>query len=80
MEPMERIRVGGLSIAYERAGTGAPLVLLHGGLSDHRDWRHQIDALSDTSTVVAWELPAAEGRTIPRSTTACRTTPPVWPT
>jgi pimeloyl-ACP methyl ester carboxylesterase len=54
---MERISVGGLSVAYELAGTGAPLVLLHGGLSDHQDWRGQIDALSDTYTVIAWDAP-----------------------
>jgi pimeloyl-ACP methyl ester carboxylesterase len=57
MQPMGQIRVGGLSVAYELVGTGAPLVLLHGGLSDHREWRRQIDALSDTYTVVAWDAP-----------------------
>jgi pimeloyl-ACP methyl ester carboxylesterase len=54
---MERAKVGGLSIAYERAGTGPPLVLLHGGLSDHREWNDQIRDLSDTFTVVAWDAP-----------------------
>jgi len=54
---VERIRVGGLSVAYERAGTGPLLVLLHGGLSDHREWRRQIEALSDTHTAVAWDAP-----------------------
>ena len=54
---MERVVVEGLEIAFERAGTGPPLVLLHGGLSDHREWSRQLDALSDELTVVAWDAP-----------------------
>jgi pimeloyl-ACP methyl ester carboxylesterase len=65
---MERIRVGGLSIAYELVGTGAPLVLLHGGLSDHRDWRGQIDALRDTHTVVVWDAPGCGASEDPPAT------------
>jgi len=49
--------VDGLEIAYERAGTGPPLLLLHGGFSDSRDWRRQLDDLSDEFTVVAWDAP-----------------------
>ncbi len=49
--------VAGLRIGYERAGGGPPVVLLHGGLSDSREWRRQIDALSDEFTVVAWDAP-----------------------
>jgi pimeloyl-ACP methyl ester carboxylesterase len=33
---MDRVEVGGLSIAFERAGAGPPLLLLHGGMSDRR--------------------------------------------
>lgn len=65
---MERIAIGDLSIAYERAGTGPPLVLLHGGLSDHREWRRQIDALSDTYTVVAWDTPGCGASDDPPNT------------
>ena len=54
---MERIDVDGLGIAYERAGDGPPLVLLHGGISDSREWRRQLVSLSDEFTVVAWDLP-----------------------
>jgi pimeloyl-ACP methyl ester carboxylesterase len=54
---MERIRVGELQIAYRRAGEGPPLVLLHGGVTDSREWRRQIDDLSDEFTVVAWDAP-----------------------
>jgi pimeloyl-ACP methyl ester carboxylesterase len=54
---VERIDVAGLTIAFERTGQGTPVVLLHGGLSDNREWRRQIDALRDDFTVVAWDAP-----------------------
>lgn len=60
-----RVPVGDLSISYERAGSGPPLVMLHGGLSDHREWRAQIDGLSDRFTVVAWDTPGCGGSTVP---------------
>jgi pimeloyl-ACP methyl ester carboxylesterase len=57
---MECIDVEGLTIAYERAGNGALVVLLHGYVGDGPSlWRHQIDALSDGFTVVAWDAPGA---------------------
>jgi len=51
------VEVGGLRVAFERRGTGPPLVLLHGILQDGRAWRPQLDALSDEWTVVAWDAP-----------------------
>jgi pimeloyl-ACP methyl ester carboxylesterase len=63
-----RIQIGDLAIAYERAGDGPPLVLLHGGLSDHREWRGQIDGLADEFTVVAWDTPGAGGSSDPPET------------
>jgi len=54
---MDTALVGDLEIAYERAGTGPALLLLYGGASDHREWRRQLDALSDEFTVVAWDAP-----------------------
>jgi pimeloyl-ACP methyl ester carboxylesterase len=57
---MEMIEVDGLRIAYERAGAGPPLVLLHGYVGDGRTtWRRQIEGLSDEFTVVAWDAPGA---------------------
>jgi pimeloyl-ACP methyl ester carboxylesterase len=49
--------VGKLRIAYELAGAGPALILLHSGISDHREWRRRLDALSDEFTVVAWDAP-----------------------
>jgi len=39
---MDRIDVGGIRIAYRRAGMGPPLVLLHGGPSDSREWHYHL--------------------------------------
>jgi pimeloyl-ACP methyl ester carboxylesterase len=49
--------LGGLRIAYRRAGKGAPLVLLHGGPGNSREWRRQLEGLLDEFTVVAWDMP-----------------------
>ncbi|MGZ8577472.1 MAG: alpha/beta fold hydrolase [Actinomycetota bacterium] len=62
---MDRVAIGGLSIAFERRGAGAALVLLHGGLSDHREWRPQLDGLADAFTVIAWDAPGCGGSTDP---------------
>lgn len=49
--------VGGLRIGYQRSGEGPALVLLHGAWSDSREWRLQLESLSDEFTVVAWDAP-----------------------
>jgi len=46
----------GVAIAYERAGTGEPIVLVHGLGSYAGDWRPQINALSPDFSVVAIDL------------------------
>src|ERR687897_3586244 len=63
---MEMVEVGGLQIAYERAGSGPALVLLHGYVGDGpTTWRRQLDGLSDEFTVVAWDAPGAGRSTDP---------------
>jgi len=60
------VEVGGLAIAYERAGSGPPVVLAHGFVGDGRStWGSQIDGLADEFTVVAWDAPGAGGSTDP---------------
>ena len=58
---LRRADVGGRSIAYRSAGDGPPLVMLHGGWSDSRSWRMQMEALADAFTVVAWDAPGCGG-------------------
>jgi pimeloyl-ACP methyl ester carboxylesterase len=63
------IEVGGRQIAYHRAGHGPPLLLLHGGLGDGREWRRQLDGLSDEFDVVAWDAPGCGGSDDPAAAT-----------
>ncbi len=44
---------------------GLPLVLLHGGPLDSREWRQQLDGLSDEFTVIAWDMPGCGGSVDP---------------
>src|SRR5436190_24119095 len=62
---LERVEVGGLRIAYRRLGSGPVVVLLHGGLSDGREWQAQLDQLSDEFTAVAWDAPGCGGSSDP---------------
>ena len=54
---MEHVEVDGGRIAFDRAGEGPALLLLHGAVSDRRVWRATIEAFADDYTVVAWDAP-----------------------
>jgi pimeloyl-ACP methyl ester carboxylesterase len=56
---MVHTNVNGMSIAYQKAGTGPALVLLHGFTQDSRVWKSQIESLSKYFTVFAWDAPGA---------------------
>ena len=56
---MDVVRVRGLDIAYQRAGDGPPLLLVHGAGDDSRVWQPQLSALADAFTVVAWDEPGS---------------------
>src|SRR5215217_1654694 len=62
------VEIGGLRVAYRRAGQGPPLVLLHGGLADSREWRRQLEGLADEFTVLAWDAPGCGGSSDPPAT------------
>ena len=54
--------MSGLKITYRRAGSGDPLVLLHGGFGlDSRSWGPQLDGLDDEFSVIAWDAPGCGG-------------------
>jgi pimeloyl-ACP methyl ester carboxylesterase len=59
MSLVESVKAGGLEIAYERVGAGAPLVFVHGAADDSRIWQPQLAGLADEFTVVAWDEPGA---------------------
>ena len=57
MATIGHITVRGLRIAYDRAGQGPPLVLLHGIGANASAWRTQLDGLSNAFDVIAWDAP-----------------------
>lgn len=60
------VDIGGLTIAYERAGSGPLVVLAHGFVGDALStWGPQIDALADEFTMIAWDAPGAGGSSDP---------------
>jgi pimeloyl-ACP methyl ester carboxylesterase len=52
-----QVKTPGGTIAYTTAGTGEPLLLVHGLGGTRRTWRHMIDSLALTHTVIAPDLP-----------------------
>ena len=58
---LEYVTVEGGTIAYRRAGTGPPLLFLHGALSDGREWSRQLDTFANDYDVVAWDAPGCGG-------------------
>ena len=62
---MDRVETHVGTVAYRRGGAGAPLVLLHGGLSDGRSWTPQLESLAREYDVVAWDAPGCGGSADP---------------
>ena len=54
---MPEVVVGGVRIAYQRRGSGAPLVLFHGAFEDSRVWTEELERLSTQLDVIAWDAP-----------------------
>jgi len=48
-------KVNGTELYYEVHGQGAPVVLAHGGASNHISWFNQVVALRDHYTVVTYD-------------------------
>ena len=46
----------GFCIAYERSGSGAPVVLLHGWPGDHTDWDQLLPHLASVADVLRPDL------------------------
>lgn len=65
---MDDVEVGGGRIAFERAGRGPALLLLHGAVCDRRVWRAQLEAFAGDFTVVAWDAPGCGGSIDPPDT------------
>src|SRR5918995_3606795 len=62
---MDTVDAAGHRIAYDVAGKGPPVVLLHGYVGDRRMWRPQMEGLADEFTVIAWDAPGYGGSSDP---------------
>lgn len=51
-----KVKVGNRQAHYLKAGKGSPVVLLHGGASDSRDWAETIATLSNTYSLYAPDM------------------------
>jgi pimeloyl-ACP methyl ester carboxylesterase len=61
MYPLRHVTVDGMRHAYRESGSGRPLVLISGILSDSRFWEPQLSGLADTLRVIAWDAPGTGG-------------------
>jgi pimeloyl-ACP methyl ester carboxylesterase len=52
---MPRISANDLELHYELAGSGEPLVLVHGGWSTHQNWQPVLPGLATSHRVVAYD-------------------------
>lgn len=51
---MPSVQVNGVSLDYGEQGTGQPVILVHGSVSDRRVWEPHVEALSDRFRVIAY--------------------------
>ena len=51
---MPTVKANGVSLEYREAGVGEPVVLVHGGISDHRIWQVQREALSENYRAISY--------------------------
>jgi pimeloyl-ACP methyl ester carboxylesterase len=61
----ERVEANGISISFNRRGSGPPLVLLHGAEADHTMFDTFAPLLSDGFTVIAYDQRDSGGTTNP---------------
>jgi pimeloyl-ACP methyl ester carboxylesterase len=55
--PSYWIKVCGLDVHYKLVGHGPPVIFIHGGGNDWREWRSNIDMFSKSFQVYALDLP-----------------------
>lgn len=53
---VKTVQVNGYPMAYIESGSGPPLVMVHGGLSDYRTWAAQMEPLSHKYRAIAVSL------------------------
>jgi non-heme chloroperoxidase len=51
---IKNVRVNGVKLHYLEKGNGIPVILIHGGLGDYREWNPQIERISSHYRVIAY--------------------------
>ena len=52
--PVKQVEVNGTNLAYIERGTGAPVVFIHGAVSDFRTWLDQFEAFSENFRAISY--------------------------
>jgi len=52
---MEKLTLDGAAVAYEAAGSGPPVILLHAGVADRRMWQSQMIVLGKHFRTIAYD-------------------------
>ncbi|MCB0036073.1 MAG: alpha/beta hydrolase [Anaerolineales bacterium] len=56
------VTIQGINVFYEVSGEGAPLLLIHAGIADHRMWAANLEELAQQYQVITYDVPGF-GRT-----------------
>lgn len=68
--PAQYLAIDGRRLAYREAGSGPPIVFLHGLGGNSASWEPQFDAFAGSHRVVAWDMPGfGDSDLIPLPTT-----------
>lgn len=57
LPPLQRLLLNGRSLSWREAGSGAPLVLMHGIGSSSQSWADQYEDFSQRYRVIGWDAP-----------------------
>jgi 3-oxoadipate enol-lactonase len=63
--PTRTAEINGVPIAYDMAGDGSPIVLLHAGIADRRMWGEQMSAFAADHRVIRYDLRGFGGTPMP---------------
>lgn len=55
--PVKYLSIDNRRLAYREAGSGPPIIFLHGLGGNSATWQPQFDAFSDRYRLVAWDMP-----------------------